>query len=271
MIAEDFEYAGEYLKDWGYMICSTDSKSGFETIKSDSTLTFNTSKLFNGKISELTTTTYEDHIEINFQICKIPCMPGCDNKKMQITTDESRELKRWLNRPTFHRFKLLQPDWSDIFMQGSFNVSNIEVAGEVYALDLTFVSNSALAFHEPVTYRFDSTMSDKNTFTFFDSSDEIGYIYPDVKITCLSGGDLKIHNSSEDRTTIIKNCSDNEELYFSKELLLSSSLSSHKIQNDFNYIFLRISNSYGNRKNTLTFSLPVKMEITYTPYVKAVR
>ncbi len=265
MLAYDFEYDGEYLKDWGYIICNSDSSDGFETINSDSQLTFDTVSQFHGKLFELTTSHYDDHIELTFQICKFSCEDGIS----PMTVYETRELKRWLNRPEFHRFKLIQPDWADIYMEGSFNVNNIEFKEQTYLLELTFISNRPFALHEPIKYEFQTSNTNK-TFSFFDCSDEIGYIYPEIEITCLSDGDLEINNSNENRTTIIKKCKQNEKITFTKDLVLSSSIQTHKIQNDFNYIFFRISNSYGNRKNILTFSKPVKAKIEYSPYVKAV-
>lgn len=267
IVAENFEYAGEFLKDKGYIICNPNTSSGFDTVASDSQRTFNTQSLFNGKLFELTTSTYEDRVEITFCICKHTCQSS--DEPIPITAPESRELKRWLNRPSFHRFKLIQPDWSDIYMEGSFNVKNVECMGKIYMLELTFVSNRPFSLHEPVIYNF-STTSSNNTYTIFDISDEIGYIYPDIEIKCLGAGDLKISNSNEERVTVIKNCSNEEIITFTKDLIMSTSLVSHKIQNDFNYQFLRISNSYDNRKNTLTFSLPVQVSLRYTPYIKAV-
>lgn len=128
MVAEDFEYDGEYLKDWGCMICCSDSPSGFDTIDSDSQRSFNTVSQFNGKEAKVTTSTYEDHIELNFQICKFSCKDGVT----PFHNDETREMKRWLNRPTIHKFKLIQPGWHDIYMEGSFNVSNVELNGLTY-------------------------------------------------------------------------------------------------------------------------------------------
>lgn len=154
-------------------------------------------------------------------------------------------------------------------MEGSFNVKNVECMGKVYMLELTFISNRPFALHEPITYNFTTSASDKK-FTIFDISDEIGHIYPDIEIKCLKAGNLEILNSNENRTTIIKNCKEGEIITFTQELLMKTSSSSHKIQNDFNYQFLRISNSYLNRKNTLTFSIPVQVSLQYTPYVKAV-
>ena len=68
MLAEDFEFDGEYLKDWGYMILYTDDNGGFNNIESDSQLSFNTVSLQNGKKFELTTAVYEDCIQLTFQI-----------------------------------------------------------------------------------------------------------------------------------------------------------------------------------------------------------
>ena len=267
MRAEDFEYAGEYLKNWGYIICRPDASSGFETIDSDSQLTFNNISLHNGKAMPLTVSQYEDRIEIKFCICKSFCHK---RKPIPISVNESSAIKRWLNRPEFHRFKLIQPDWSDIYMNGSFNINNIELNGLVYFLELTFISDRPFALHEPVTYNI-RTSNKNEKFTIIDISDEIGYIYPDITIKCLQSGTLQITNSNEERSTIIKNCSENEILTFTPELYYSTTSSSHKIQNDFNYKFLRISNNYNSRKNTLTFSLPVEISITYSPIVKAVQ
>ena len=52
MKSYDFEYDGLNLSDFGFMICSFDSK-GVETISNGSTITFNTVSMFNGNKSEM--------------------------------------------------------------------------------------------------------------------------------------------------------------------------------------------------------------------------
>ena len=266
MIAKDFEYANEFLSDWGYMICSTDSSSSLDSVDDTSSLQFDSASLFNGKYLPLTVSYYEDRAEITFHICKFICPEGLT----PFSVFEIRELKRWLMRPEYHKFKLIQPNWAEIFMEGSFNVSQLEMNGVVYVLELTFISNRPFAMHEPITYKFTSSSSN-NTFSFFDVSDEIGHIYPNVKITCLKSGTLEITNSIEDRSTIIKNVSINEVIQFTPSLVISTSKSTHEIQNDFNFTYFRIANKYGCRKNSLSFSLPCSIEITYSPYVKVVQ
>lgn len=265
--AQDFEYDGEFLSDKGYIICSLDNKNE-DTIDSDSQLTFNTESFANGKRFDIASAIYKDRIEFSFLIMKIPY--GKTQDELRISTYESREIKRWLNRPTFKKFKFIQPEWEDIFMMGSFNVSNVEIFGTVYLLELKFISNSSMAFKEDIVHKFTSSDSN-NEYVFYDESDEIGYIYPNtLKITCLEDGDLEIHNSIENRTTIIKNCIKDEVITFNDDLYFFSSIPSHKIQNDFNYIFLRIANSYENNCNKLTFSKSVTIEFSYNPYIKAV-
>lgn len=265
MIATDFEFDGEYLRNWGFMICTID-QNGFKSINSDSQISFDNVSLMRGKLFELTTSTYGKELSLPaFQICKL----SDDSILSPISAHEAREIKRWLNRPVFKKFKLIQTYWHDIYMMGSFNVENVMCGGQIFLLNLTFTSNRPFALHEPITYRI-NTSTENESYMFFDSSDEIGYIYPDIKITCLQDGDLSITNSNENRVTIIKNCTANEEIIFSQNLTFSTSNPEHKIQNDFNYIFFRVSNSYEDRKNILTFSLPVTVEITYSPYVKAV-
>ena len=83
---------------------------------------------------------------------------------------------------------------------------------------------------------------------------------------------MELTNSQEpNRKTLINNVSKDEIITFSPSLIISTSLSSHEIQNDFNFKFPRIANRYGNRKNIFTCSIPVKIDLTYSPYVKAVR
>lgn len=163
---------------------------------------------------ELTTSGYSNELSLSFQICKC----SDDSTLTPISIYEAREITRWLSRPTFKRFKLIQQYWHDIYMMGSFNVKNIMCDGQIFLLDLTFTSNRPFALHEPITHRIITSSEDK-IYKFFDISDEIGYIYPELKITCLQDGNLSITNSNENRTTTIKNCSINEEISFSKDLI----------------------------------------------------
>ena len=116
------------------------------------------------------------------------------------------------------------------------------------------------------TYLRRDFVPDKDVF-INDVSHEEGYIYPRVEITVLEDGNLNIHNAIEDRYTYIANCK-NGEIITMDYPVISSSVSSHNIQNDFNWNFFRVANTYENSRNDLTISLPCSIKLEYSPIVK---
>lgn len=107
-----------------------------------------------------------------------------------------------------------------------------------------------------------------------DTSYEEGYIYPQMEITIGDIDDkpvnerkLTIYNSIENRETYIKNCTSGEVITFDYPVIQSSDLS-HDIQNDFNWKFFRVANTYDNSRNDLVISLPCSIKIKYSPIVK---
>lgn len=100
-----------------------------------------------------------------------------------------------------------------------------------------------------------------------DTSYEEGYIYPQMEITVKRDGNLTIHNSIENRETYIANCKSNEVITLDYPVIRSSD-SSHNIQNDFNWAFFRVANTYDNSRNDLVISLPCSIKIKYSPIVK---
>lgn len=262
MFFTDFEYDGIRLSDYGYMVCTFDGGS-MTTVENGSQLTFNTVPIKNGELNLLTGTNYSSSIEANFQICKIDTQ--FSREDMVFSEDEIREMMRWLNRKQYHKFRILDQDYYDWYYEGSFNISKIEIGARVCALDLTFMSNQPFARQEQQTHSF--TVSANGAVTIPGLSDEEGYIYPDMKIIILQDGDLSIQNAADGRNTYIANCERSETITISHPIISTSS-ATHKIQNDFNWKFLRLVNSFGSTDNALTFSLPCEVTITYSPIVK---
>ena len=261
MKSYDFEYDGLNLSDFGFMICSFDSK-GVETISNGSTITFNTVSMFNGNKKELTSIEYEDCLESTFQICK----KVCDYDNLEISIDEIRLLTRWLNRKEFHKFKILNEEYFDIYFEGSFNISKIEIDGKVYGLELELKTNRPFALMEPQKIVIKNLEND-GVHYISDFSDEEGYIYPKVTIEIKESGNLNIYNEIEDRTTSILNCT-YDEIITMDYPIIETSLKTHKIQNDFNWNFFRIANKLNNKNNKLTISLRCNITIEYSPIVK---
>ena len=157
----------------------------------------------------------------------------------------------------------------DLFYEAKIDVSRIEIDGKLYGIELHITTNRPFALRDPIVFNIDSRMND-GMFSINDISHEEGYIYPHVEITVLSGAGnsyIEIYNAIEDRTTYIDNCSKNEVITMDYPII-QSSISSHNIQNDFNWVFFRVANTFENSRNDLTISLPCFIKIKYSPIVK---
>lgn len=261
MRAYDFEFDGCSLSSFGYIICNFDAK-GLETISNGSVITFNTISTLNGAKHELTSVLYDSCLEATFQICK----NACESDDFEISIDELRKLSRWLNRKGFHKFKILNDEYTDIYFEASFNINKIEVNGKICGLELEMKTNRPFALQEPRVIVLNNVNADGEQ-VIIDSSDEEGYIYPKVEISINESGNLSIYNNIEDRLTFIANCVAGEMITMDYPII-ESSVPEHKIQNDFNWNFFRIANVFRNNTNKLTVSLPCTMKITYSPIVK---
>lgn len=261
MKAYDFIYDDKKLSEFGMIICNFDSK-GINTVSNGSEITFNKAPTLNGSKHELVSTEYEDCLESSIQVCKNLCSGG----NMEITSHEFRELTRWLNRKKFLKLKFLDDFYWDIYFEASFNISRIEFDGVLYGLELNIVTNRPFALKEPKTI-YIKNLEQNGMNSIYDTSHEEGYIYPQTEIKILEDGDLNIYNALEDRNTYIANCVAGEIITMDYPVI-SSSVSSHNIQNDFNWNFFRIANTYQSSRNDLTISIPCTIEIEYSPIVK---
>ena len=261
MIAYDFEYSGYRLSDFGFVVCNFDSNN-LQTVSNGAQITFNTIPTINGAKYELTSTSYENCLETTFQICKNPC--GSDHFEM--STDELRTLSRWLNRKGFYKFKVLSDEYLDVYFEASFNISRIEMNGKLYGLELELKTNRPFALQEPKVITIKNLISNGEKI-IKDYSDVEGYIYPDTEIIINESGNLSIYNEIEDRTTFISNCVAGEVIKM-KYPIIESSIASHKIQDDFNWNFFRIANTFKNNINKLKISLPCTIKATYSPIAK---
>ena len=264
MLVNDFEYDDLLLSDFGCIMCSFDS-NGLETVTNGSNITFNTSPILKGTKHVLTNTQYDECLTTTFEICKNPCNIA-EQSDAYFSIEEITTLTRWLNRKEFLKFKLIKEGYENIYFEGSFNVSRKMLGDYCVGMELTLTTNRPFALYETIKKTFKATKAN-HIEIFKDISDEIGFIYPDVEITCTTAGNLTIHNAIEDRYMVIKNCVAGEVITM-KYPVISSSVSSHKIQNDFNYNFFRIANTYREKGNKITFSLPCTMKITYNPVRK---
>ena len=272
MVACDFIYDGERISDHGFIICSFDDDDSLNTVSAGSEITFNTAMIGDGRWHALTSTQYDTCFETTFQICKDPSN-GVVQSDMVITEQERKSIMRWLNRKQFLRFKLVDDGWDDLYMEASFNLSRIELGGRLYGFELHMTTNSPYAHMEPrrIKLVFDSGNLSQ-VQTIFDESDEIGYIYPSsMTITCKQSGHLQIKNNIENRTMQVLNCTAGERIVLDCiRHIIATSSETHKISSDFNYSFFRIANTYNNRANDISVSIPCEIELVYEPVAKVV-
>ena len=261
MAYSDFEYAGKNLSDFGMVVCNFGSK-GLETKVNGGQSTFNTVATLNGKKFELVNVEYEDCASNVIQICKIPCFGDV----MEISSTELNNLTRWLCRNSFQKLKLLDKAYLDLYFEARFKVSKIELDGILVGLELEIETNAPYSFKDPQIITINNTEAN-GKHSINDTSQEEGFIYPYTEITIKRDGNLDIYNTLEDRHTFIRNCKNGEVITMDYPII-QSTLSSHKIQNDFNWNFFRIANTYEKSRNDLTISLPCTIKIKYSPIVK---
>lgn len=261
MKSYDFEYDGLNLSDKGFIICKFGS-NGTETFSNGSHITFNTVSTLRGAKHELVSAEYDECLSANFQICKYPC----ETSDTEISIDEMRDVMRWLNRKDFHKFKLLNDEYINIFFEASFNVSKVEFEGKLVGFELEMITNRPYAIHEPVSITIENTQNNGEA-TIYSQSDDEGYIYPEMEITINSNGNFEMYNAIENRMMRIANCISGEVIKINYPMI-ESSIVSHKIQNDFNWRFFRISKSFRNSVNEIQLSIPCTIKMKYSPVVK---
>ena len=259
--AYDFEYDGINLSDRDFIICSFGDK-GLNTISNGAQISFNTVSTLGGSKHELASAAYEDCLETTIQICKNSCVSDIT----EISSTEFREMTKWLSRKKFLKFKILDEDYIDLYFEAVFNISRIEIDGHLYGLELEVRTNRPYALKEPRIINIKNLEQD-GKHSINDISHEEGFIYPHTEIIIAESGDLNIHNAIENRDTIITNCVAGEVITMDYPII-QSSLQSHNIQNDFNWNFFRVANTFENSRNDLTISLPCTIKITYSPIVK---
>ncbi len=266
----DFIYDDIRLSDLGYMVVSFNGSVNDE-IATDSQLTFNHISLMGGKRQPYITAKYEDPLEIEMYIAKNSCICGVERNNKDshiISVSEMSFLKRWLVRPTPHKLVVESDEYTGVYWNGSFNVEEYVFGDGRIGVHLTFECDAPFGYMEDIVHSV--TLQANETYSFNCVSDEIGWIYPDIQITVLQSGNLEITNIADNRITKINNCSANEIITIDKKMQISSSDSTHRIFDDFNYVFYRITNSFKNFENTFESNLPVSITLTYSPYAKVV-
>ena len=138
--------------------------------------------------------------------------------------------------------------------------------GKLFGFELEVKTNAPFAWHEPKIIKINNK-EQNGKHSINDTSHEEGYIYPKTEIIINADGNLNIHNAMENRDTYISNCKSGEVITMDYPVI-QSSISSHNIQNDFNWNFFRVANTFKKSRNDLTISIPCTIKVEYSPIVK---
>ncbi len=266
----DFEYDGILLSSVGYALVTFDGIRSGE-IDTDSQITFNHMPMMRGKYQPFSSYIYEDVLKMELYIGKDMCRIDSSMEKFDynISVSEMSFLKRWLSRPTPHALKAIGDDsYTGVFWRGSFIVEEYTLGDGRIGAHLTFECDAPFGYMEDVIVRGDIESNEEYEYNC--TSDEVGYIYPKLTILLKGDGDLRFSNGHDERETVIKNCVNGEIITITKNQQISSSISSHKVMNDFNFVFYRVCNAFRDTKNSIKSNIPIEFVIEYNPYAKVV-
>lgn len=266
MYACDFRYDGKLLSEYGFVVCEIDGDNGVDRVEVGADITFNKVSRFSGKKHSLTSTEFGDCLTTTFDICYLP--DGVNPTVIDSVT--YRTIAAWLNRRDFHRFELINDQ--GIYYNASFTLNKILCDDMLYGIELTLETDSPFAYREKVEKQFEVTDSSEQTITikaYEDLGDIGGYIYPSMTITCNEAGNLVVKSSTNDSEMRINNVSAGEVITVDGDTLeVSTSLDSHKLYDDFNFDFFRLSQHSMEAENKFTVTPKSTVVISYTPMVK---
>ena len=284
MYLVDFIYDGLKLSNFNCMVgdAVTSSES---SLSMGSVIELETAINHGSYTSEIINANYPEVYTVTFDIFKKPCGGGHGD---YFEDKEVTWFMRWLNRKDYHEFIPIydnEQDFYRLFFMGTFTECKaISLQGKVYGFALTFTSNSPFAYldYKPNTFtvtdiclrrQISGKYVDCGSFSFNDTSEELGAVYPKSFVIKLSeDGDLIIQNDMDkpNRYTEIRNCSSGEIITLDciHKVITTSNTGHTKIYNDFNYVFPRLSNTFKESRNTFYVSKRSEITIDYNPIRK---
>ena len=239
--------------------------------------------------SEIVNADYPDVYTVTFDIFKKPCGGG---HKDYFEDKEVTWFMRWLNRKEYKKFIPIYDNAEEfyrVFFMGTFTECKaIAIQGRVYGFSLTFTTNSPFAYldYKPNTFEVsDIDISRKiikndtetyvycGSFSFYDTSEELGAVYPKSFVVKMKqAGDLIINNDMDGRAryTEVRNCMNGEIITFDciHKVITTSGHPTTRLYNDFNYVFPRLINTFDKALNTFYVSLKSEITIDYNPIRK---
>ncbi len=280
MYTKNFEYDNEKLSDYGMIVCSFNGSGGMETVSCGSDITFLQEKAGGANRFLLYSTAYDSAFSAVFHICKDPALIQ-KNSDMYFTTTEISALQKWLCQKQYRKFKIDQDDYRHFYWNAVFSVKQINFNGSVIGMELTLYTDAPFCYMDEIV--IEKECREDTLFEIYDSSDEEGYLFPDLRIKFLENGRdiagpdgsvkyqkaFTLTNTQDRHSCIIQNCSANEVITINgKSQMISSSVPGHCLGADFNFFFPKIINSYKDNKNIFSCNINCLLTLSYSPIRK---
>lgn len=252
MYCTEFIFDGISSKEYDLTICSFDRAEGGEAA-AGSRIEFTNFKAPGSDRWVKTGSAYNEPLTFTFQICKDI---GGGEKSEPLSERELAFLMRWLVRKEYKDLQFIQEGYENIFYHCQINAERYMITGECYGLTLTVLCDAPYGWSEVKT----ATISSSGTtiVKLYDSSDEIGVVYPSVTLHVNENAeaqDVSIANALTGIATQIKNCNPGEIITMENRKISSSHFDTeeHKtLYDDFNWRWFTIGNTFENRENEIT-------------------
>lgn len=256
----NFQYDNEYASDYQLQICTFHSDGGVTTVECGSQLPSGQNTLAGTDAFVAVHNSYTSALSFEFQTCKF----DSDGMPAIITPEEFSRINRWVNRKESHRFKMEQSGYENIYFLGRFNIKAITVNHAVYGVQFTFLSDYPYGFADEIVQTYSGTQ-----FMVYNHSDEIGILLPVTTIKCKEAGNLRIANSMDNEIFELTNCFANETITIdNKNMIITSDNETHKLCDCFNFNYIKLCNTYEERRNCFSSSIDIDITFRYSPVRK---
>lgn len=200
MYAEDFVYDGVALSDFNFIIASFD-QAGRETRDVGTDITLNLTSSNYGKHHNIAGSSYDACITCTFSICKNPDIYSAD--EMAVTSDEYRDIARWLNRREFCQMQFISCCSDDDqketpYYNATFNLKQILIDDVVYGIQLIMQTDSPFGYFGATEKKF---TIDNGTMTYGSNSARYAVKFLDAsgsEVDTTHESDLKLRASNAD-------------------------------------------------------------------------
>lgn len=256
----DFVYNGIKLSDFGSIISVFGSSNGIVTSQGSS-VAFQNIKTRQTQRFVKTGISYDDVLTTTIQVSKNSCESG---NLREYTQDEIRAIMKWLNNETYSELQFISDVFDEIYFKAYANVNKITTNNKCIGFEITFTYDSNFGYRD--VRHLETITDDKKTITIPIDNDRQSFLYPIIRLTMKSNGDLEIfENTDNNRKLVLRDCSVDEIIEIDCEKrIIKSSDKSHDLPHSFNFIFPRIDYRYTNDYYDFNFNLNCNVDITIT-------